>query len=91
VIYDTEIFEFTDFEKARKVFESYRGALDDLGAKDIQFLRHIDEPGKVLVAMWWPSVEACRAFNDKYGPEIMEKVGSITKSAEPDQLWEEVS
>jgi len=89
VIYNTEVFEFTDPEKAKEVWLTFKESLEAAGGSDIRVFRNVDNPNQVFATMWWTSAEACRAWGAEHTDEVMQRMGDITKAAESEQLWEE--
>ena len=89
VIYNTQVFEFSDPESAKEAWLSFRESLEAAGGSDIRVFRNIDNPNQALATMWWDSAESCRRWAREHESEAMEKLGGVTKSMEPEFLWEE--
>jgi heme-degrading monooxygenase HmoA len=89
VIYNTEVFEFSDVERAKEEWLSFRESLEAAGGSDIRMFRNVDNPNQVLATMWWESAEACRRWGSEHESEAMQKLGDVTRSMEPEFLWEE--
>jgi heme-degrading monooxygenase HmoA len=89
VIYNTEVFEFSDPEKAKEVWETFRESMEAAGGSDIHVYRNVDNPNQVLATMWWDTAEHCRAWGAEHTDEVMQAMGDITTSGEPEYLWEE--
>ena len=52
--------------------------------------RSVDDPTKVLAAMYWPDAESCRAFSRHYEAEVDAALRPSITSHEPEDLWEEL-
>lgn len=89
MIYNTEVFEFTDVDQAKEAWLTFRESLEAAGGSEIRLFRNVDSPNQVLTTMWWESAEACRRWGAEHETEAMEKLGGVTKSMEPEFLWEE--
>jgi heme-degrading monooxygenase HmoA len=89
VIYNTEVFEFSDVEQAKEKWLSFRESLEAAGGSDIRMFRNVDNPNQVLATMSWESAEACRGWGSAHEAEVMQQLGDVTRSMEPEFLWEE--
>jgi heme-degrading monooxygenase HmoA len=89
MIYNTEVFEFSDAEKAKEAWMSFRESLEGAGGSDMHVYRNVDNPNQVLATMWWDSAESCRRWAKEHETEAMDKLGSVTRSMEPEFLWQE--
>ena len=90
MIYNTQVFEFSDVGRAKEAWLSFRESLEAAGGSDIRVFRNVDNPNQVLATMWWTSAEACRSWGPEHETEVMSKLGDLTRSMEPELLWEEV-
>jgi heme-degrading monooxygenase HmoA len=90
VIYNTEVFEFSDVERAKEAFQTFRESIEGAGGSDIQIFRNIEKPNQVLATMWWESPEQCRQWGAEHTDEVMQAMGDITTNMEPEYLWEEI-
>ena len=89
MIYNTEVFEFSDPEKAKEAWLGFRESLEAAGGSDIRVFRNVENPNQVLATMWWDSPDSCRKWGADHTDEVMEAMGSVTESMEPEYLWEE--
>jgi heme-degrading monooxygenase HmoA len=89
VIYNTEVFEFSDTERAKRAWLSFQESVEAAGGSDIRLFRNVDNPHQVLATMWWDSAESCRRWARDHEAEAMDKLGEFTTSMEPEFLWEE--
>jgi hypothetical protein len=90
VIYNTQVFEFSDVEKAKENWLSFRESLEAAGGSDIRVFWNVDSPNQVLATMSWESAEACRSWGSAHEAEVMQQLGDVTRSMEPEFLWEEL-
>ena len=90
MIYNTEIFEVADVDEFRRALESLRGALTDAGGTGLRIYRSVDDPTKVLAAMYWPDSETCRAFALDHSAEVESILRPALTSHQPEDLWEEI-
>lgn len=90
MIYNTEVFEFSDVERAKEAYASFRESLEAAGGSDIRIFRNIEKPNQVLATMWWESADQCHQWAADHTDEVMKEMGDITKSMEPEYLWEEI-
>ena len=90
VIFNTEVFEFSDPERAKEAWLGFRESLEAAGGSDIRLFRNVDNPNQVLATMWWDKAESCRGWAREHGDEAMKVLGEVTKSMEPEFLWEEL-
>ena len=60
MIYNTEIFEVSDINEFKRALESLRGAMSEAGGTELRIYRCVDNPTKVLAAMYWPDAASCR-------------------------------
>jgi hypothetical protein len=90
MIYNTEIFEVSDFNEFKRALESLRGAMSEAGGTELRIYRCIDDPTKVLSAMYWPDAESCRAFARDYEAEVESTLRAALTSHQPEDLWEEI-
>jgi heme-degrading monooxygenase HmoA len=90
MIYNTEIFEVSDVSEFKRALESLRGALTEAGGTEIRVYRCVDDPTKVLAAMYWPDAESCRAFARDHEAEVGSALRPSLTSHEPEELWEEI-
>jgi heme-degrading monooxygenase HmoA len=90
VIYNTEVFEFSDVERAKEAWLSFRQSLEAAGGSDIRIFRNVENPNQVLATMWWEKAEDCRQWAVEHSDEVMSAMGDVTKSMEPEYLWEEI-
>ena len=89
MIYNTEVFEFSDPERAKEAWLGFRESLEASGGSDIRLFRNVDKPNQVLATMWWDSAESCRRWGREHEKEAMEALGGVTQAMEPEFLWEE--
>lgn len=89
MIYNTQVFEFSDADRAREAWLSFRESLEASGGSQIRLFRNVDKPNQVLATMWWESAEACRRWAREHESDAMEKLGDVTTSMEEEFLWEE--
>jgi heme-degrading monooxygenase HmoA len=89
MIFNTEVFEFSDPERAKEAWLGFRASLEAAGGSDIRVFRNVDKPNQVLATMWWDSADSCRRWAREHEQEAMEALGGITQSMEPEYLWEE--
>jgi heme-degrading monooxygenase HmoA len=89
MIFNTEVFEFSDPEKAKEAWLSFRQSLEAAGGSDIRLFRNVENPNQVMGTMWWDKAESCRRWGQEHEKEVMEALGTVTKSMEPEYLWEE--
>jgi heme-degrading monooxygenase HmoA len=89
MIYNTQVFEFSNAEQAKEAWLSFRESLEAAGGSEIRVFRNVDNPNQALATMWWDSAESCRRWAQEHESEAMEKLGGATKSMEPEFLWEE--
>jgi hypothetical protein len=90
MIYNTEIFEVSDIDKFKRALESLRGALTEAGGTELRIFRSVDDPTKVLAAMYWPDAESCRAFARDRKAEVESTLRPALTSHQPEDLWEEI-
>jgi hypothetical protein len=90
MIYNTEIFEVSDINEFRRAMERLRGALTEAGGTDLRIYRCVDDPTKVLAAMYWPDAESCRAFALDREAEVESILRPALTSHQPEDLWEEI-
>jgi hypothetical protein len=90
MIYNTEVFAVLDVGEFKRALESLRGALTEAGGTEIRVYRCVDDPTKVLAAMYWPDAESCRAFARDHEGEVDSALRPLLTSHEPDELWEEI-
>jgi len=90
MIYNTEIFEVSDIDEFKRALESLRGALTEAGGTELRIFRCVDDPTKVLAAMYWPEAESCRAFAHDREAEIESTLRPALTSHQPEDLWEEI-
>ena len=90
MIYNTEIFEVSDINEFKRALERLRGALIEAGGSDLRIFRCIDDPTKVLAAMYWPDAESCRAFAVDHKAEVESTLRPALTSHQPEDLWEEI-
>jgi hypothetical protein len=90
MIYNTEIFEVSDVSEFKRGVESLRGALTEAGGTGIRVYRCVDDPTKVLAAMYWPDAESCRVFARDHEAEVDSALRHSLMSHEPEELWEEI-
>jgi heme-degrading monooxygenase HmoA len=90
VIYNTEVFEFTDVARATEAWLAFKESLEAAGGSDIRVFRNVENPNQVLATMWWDSPESCRRWASEHEEEVMKELGGITKAMEPEYLWEEI-
>jgi hypothetical protein len=90
VIYNTEIFEVSDLSRFKRGLESLRGALSEAGGTEIRVYRSVDDPTKVLAAMYWPDAESCRAYARDHRAEVDSALRPSLTSHEAEELWEEI-
>ena len=88
VISNTEVFEVSDVSGFKSALESLRGALTRAGGTEIRAYRCVDDPTKVLAAMYWPDAEACRTFALDHEAEVDAALRPWLTSHEPEELWE---
>jgi heme-degrading monooxygenase HmoA len=89
LIYNTQVFEFSDAERAKEARLTFRESLEASGGSEIRVFRNVDKPNQVLATMWWDSAEACRRWAEEHESDAMERLGGVTNSMEPEFLWEE--
>jgi len=89
VIYNTEVFEFSDPQGAKEAWLSFKDSLEAGGGSDVRLFRNVDNPNQVLATMWWESTEACRSWGPAHEADVMEKLGPFTRSMDPEFLWAE--
>ncbi len=75
---------------SNRTLESLRGALTEAGGTEIRVYRCVDDPTKVLAAMYWPDAESCRAFARDHEAEVNSALRPSLESHEPEELWEEI-
>jgi hypothetical protein len=90
MIYNTEIVEVSDVTEFKRALESLRGALTEAGGTELRIYRCVDEPTKVLAAMYWPDAESCRAFARDHEREVEAILRPSLNSHQPEELWEEM-
>jgi heme-degrading monooxygenase HmoA len=90
VIYNTQVFEFSDVQKAKDAWYSFRDSLEAGGGSDIHLFRNVENPNRILATMWWDSAESCRQWAKQHEDEAMQRLGDVTTSMEPEFLWEEL-
>ena len=90
MIYNTEIFEVSDIDEFKRALESLRGALTEAGGTDLRIFRCVDDPTKVLAAMYWPDAESCRAFARDHEAEVESTLRRSLTSHQPEHLWEQI-
>ena len=90
MIYNTEIFEVADVSEFKRALDSLRSAMTKAGGTDIRLYRCIDDPNKVLAAIYWPDAESCRAFAREHQAEVESALRPSLMSHEPEELWEEI-
>jgi heme-degrading monooxygenase HmoA len=90
MIYNTEIFEVSNISEFKCALESLRGALAEAGGTEIRLYRCVDDPTKVLAAMYWPDAESCRAFSRNHAAEVDSALRASLTSHEPEELSEEI-
>ena len=90
MIYNTEIFEVSDIDEFKRALESLRGALTQAGGTELRIYRCVDDPTKVLAAMYWPDAESCRAFALDHEAEVESALRPAFAAHEPEDLWEEI-
>ena len=90
MIYNTEIFEVADVDEFRRALERLRDALTKAGGTDLRIYRSVDDPTKVLAAMYWPDAESCRAFALEHAAEVDAALRPALTSHQPEDLWEEI-
>ena len=90
MIYNTEVFEVADVDEFRRALERLRDALTKAGGTDLRIYRSVDDPTKVLAAMYWPDAESCRAFALEHAAEVDAVLRPALTSHQPEDLWEEI-
>jgi heme-degrading monooxygenase HmoA len=90
MIYNTEIFEVSDINEFKRALESLRGAMSEAGGTELRIYRCVDNPTKVLAAMYWPDAASCRAFARDYEAEVEYTLRPALTSHQPEDLWEEI-
>jgi hypothetical protein len=88
LIYNTQLFEFTDAQRAKEAWLSFESRLRPVDQTSACSGTSITRT-TALATMWWDSAEACRRWAQEHESEAMEKLGGVTKSMEPEFLWEE--
>jgi len=90
MIYNTEIFEVPDVDEFRRAVDALRGALTGAGATDVRVYRCVDDPTKVLAAMYWPDAQSCRAFALDRAADVEAILRPALTSHQPEDLWQEI-
>ena len=89
MIFNTQVFEFSDPERAKAVWMTFKDSYEAAGGTDVHMYRDVDNPNRVLATMSWPSAEACRQWGAENEAKFMEQAGEITTNAEREDLWQE--
>jgi hypothetical protein len=90
MIYNTEIFEVSDVDEFTRALESLRSALTEAGGSELRVFRCVDNPNKVLAAMYWPDAESCRAFARDCQADVESTLRPTLMSRQPEDLWEAI-
>ena len=90
MIFNTQVFEVKDAQKAKEAWLTFRDSLEAGGGSDIKVFTNVDNPKQVIATMWWESAEACRKWGRDNEEEVMKAVGDVVTGSEPEALWEEV-
>ena len=90
MIYNTEIFEVSDINEFKHALAILREAMSEAGGTDLRIYRCVDDPTKVLAAMYWPDAESCRAFTRDHKIEVDSILRPALTSHQPEGLWEEI-
>jgi hypothetical protein len=90
IIYNTEVFQVSDVDEFKRALESLRTALTKAGSTELRIFRSVDDPKKVLVSMYWPDAESCRAFARDRETEVESTLRPALMSHQPEDLWEEI-
>jgi heme-degrading monooxygenase HmoA len=90
MIYNTQVFEVTDAEKAKEAWLTFRESLEAAGGSDIRVFKNVDKPNQVIATMWWESAEVCRKWGADNEEAVGKAVGELITGSQPEDLWEEV-